>query len=356
MIDVKNVRHMAFIHPHHMRWSHRFRLLVVAVSAACTGLEDRNAAGSRTGDGAAGNGGERRFTEVQWDTLFTLRGATPGAPFVRPRLLAARGSRLYVYDYGTRQVAAFDSTGRTMWVTSSERGTPYDFGNVTDLQIAPNGDVWAVDGAKRQISILAPSGSFVRPVPVGDEVRRVVPPASDSAPFAAVVSRAPGAWTVYSRTGARLAQARFSDPVLVKAAPWSRQSFIAVGPDGGMWGAIYPFGDRFTVYRDTVQVCTGRYVDGGSFVPPAAGVRRAARAVAVGLRDTSVFILAGRKEPSGLSMLDHYSARSCRYYRSFHLPGRYLTMAVDGDRFYFESETPTAGQRSTPTVVALRQR
>jgi hypothetical protein len=73
-----------------------------------------------------------------------------------------------------------------------------------------------------------------------------------------------------------------------------------------------------------------------------------ARAVAVGLADSTVYVLSGGQADE--RHLDEYSAETCLYRHSSQTPGSFFAMAVDSGRVYLESE------ELVPHVVILRKR
>ncbi|HVT37527.1 MAG TPA: hypothetical protein VHE78_00655, partial [Gemmatimonadaceae bacterium] len=189
---------------------------------------------------------------------------------------------------------------------------------------------------------------IVRQIDVHDHIRRVVPPRATTDPIVAVVYGR-GPWTVLDPSGASLRESEFEASPFMQTSPSSRLSVVAASGDGHSWVAAYPFGDRFSVYSNTILVCSGKYIAAGSF-PAADAKRRTAWAITVGLQDSTVFVLAGGKERSKRgSVLDMYSMVTCAYEGSLRLPTRSLAMAIDQNVFYLESEA------GPPAIIALRR-
>lgn len=329
-------------------------LVVNALPAACS-TEPSSGAPPATGVWSP-NTVARSVVAARWDTLFSVQGPSASTDFTRPRLLAVGTSQLYVYDYGPQQLSAFDSAGQPLWQAGARVGGPHGFANVTDVQVAPNGDVWAVDGGRNAVVVLGRDGHVVRTVTVqhprdpGQEVQRAVPVADASRPFPVVLTSGAGPWVLVGPSGAQVGEGQFVDPVLREAAPLARQPLLSVRDDGRRWALLYLLGDRFTVYRDTSLVCTGRFVDGGTFKDAARRGPRGVRAVAVALRDSTVFVVAAGEGATRYRILDEYSAGTCAYRASVELPAPALAMAVDRNTFFL------AGRAPRPTVVAVRRR
>lgn len=309
-------------------------LVVVALLSACARASDDD---------------RRVFTAVHWDTLHVLRGSThPVLSFALPRILTARESRLYIYDFSRHRVFAFDSSGHSLWVFPQDSLKRDRLGNVTDLQVAPNGEIWAVDAGRGSLEVLSSDGSLVSSVVSKERIRRVIPSLSRNDEFAAVILGGSSPWALVDVSGQGRAVGRYPDSVVANAPPYARIPLVGMDASEHRWAAAYPFGDRFYVYRDTALICSGRFISNASFPVTAARGHRTAFAASLAFRDSSIYILAAGKGAARLRVIDVYSARSCSYERSLRIPGRALSMTIAGSIFYFESEWPDIA------VVAVR--
>lgn len=98
-----------------------------------------------------------------------------GRVLANPRLLAARGDVVYVYDAGTQELIAFASSGRALWRAGRAGKGPSEFSNPVDLQVAPNGDIHALDSDLSRITIVNPGGRVVGMHTIAEPLHRIVP-------------------------------------------------------------------------------------------------------------------------------------------------------------------------------------
>ncbi len=98
-----------------------------------------------------------------------------GRVLTNPRLLAARGDNVYVYDAGTQELIALTRTGKPLWRAGRAGRGPSEFSNPVDLQVAPNGDIHILDSDVSRITIVDPSGRVVDMRTIAEPLHRIVP-------------------------------------------------------------------------------------------------------------------------------------------------------------------------------------
>jgi hypothetical protein len=319
---------------------------VLVVAGACGG------GGNASADEAparAGVGG-RSLVEARWDTLFTIGGGVEDTLLLMPRQLAARGGRLYVFDYGDDRLKAFDAEGGLRWSFGRRGGGPEEFGNPLDVEVGPEGMVWVVDGEEGRLSVVSAEGEGVRIVRHPDVLVRDVVPLTDRL-LVTTASHDGRFWLALDGEGRVRESGEAPFPELAAADLLARQGHVAVGEDGQRWAAVFPFGRPFAVYEGTEVRCRGELVEGEGF--PArmpADPRSAVWAVGAVLGDTSLFVLPRGRTELALRALDEYSARDCRYLGSVRLPDRVVAMAASEGVFYLAVMEPA------PRVLAVRMR
>ena len=282
---------------------------------------------------------------VRWDTLYSIGGEAEDTTLLRARLIAARDGNLYAYDFSDDRLKAFDDRGRLRWTFGRQGGGPGEFGNPTDLGVAPNGDVWITDAGAARTTVLTSDGALRRHIPFdGRPIMRTIPSEGRRLVFPTSPEHF---WVALGEEGQVIEEGEFPTVELRDAEPVIRPPFVSMSPAGDVWAAVFPVADPLLVYRGRDLRCTGRLVEGGPF-PDAFSRDTPIWAVGVTVSDTSVFVLARGQTEYELQLLDEYSAEDCRYVRTLLLPRKLQALAYDGGVFYFYYEDPA------PAIVALR--
>lgn len=151
----------------------------------------------------------RVFAKGAW--VETLRITDDGGrALANPRLLAARGDNVYVYDAGTQELIAFTRSGGVLWRAGRAGRGPSEFSNPVDLQVAPNGDLHVLDSDLSRITIVNPSGRVTGMHTIAEPLHRIVP-------------RRAGWW------GAPLARPRILVPVTADGKPGVQDNDLTPG-------------------------------------------------------------------------------------------------------------------------------
>lgn len=98
-----------------------------------------------------------------------------GRVLENPRLLAARGNNVYIYDAGTQELVAFNRSGKSLWRAGRAGKGPSEFSNPVDLQVAPNGDIHVLDSDVSRITIVNANGHVAEMRTVAEPLHRIVP-------------------------------------------------------------------------------------------------------------------------------------------------------------------------------------
>lgn len=117
---------------------------------------------------------ERRFLPVEWRKTVVLEG-TLDSELLRPELMAARDSTIYVYDYGDQAVKAFALDGMLRWRFGRDGRGPGEFVNPTDLQLDREGRLWIADPATSRVTVVSAGGRLIRTVQTEMSIERLLP-------------------------------------------------------------------------------------------------------------------------------------------------------------------------------------
>jgi hypothetical protein len=287
------------------------------------------------------------YAATRWDTVFSVRSTLTDSILLRPRLIAAGGGSVYVYDYGDQSVKAFDAGGRWRWQLGRRGEGPGEFLNPFDLDVGPDGVVWVLDVDAGRITRLGPDGSLLGVLrPASQIIVSLVP---EEAHATVVSASLDPFWLSIDLEGNSLAEGGAPIERLDEIHPYARQALASGAARSAVWAAVFVRGDPLFVYEGRDLRCRSWLVEGGDF-PSEPSREDAIWAVAVAVSDTSVFVLTRGLTEKRLQLIDVYSASECSYQYTHLLPRRMNAMAYADGVFYFEYEDPA------PTLVGLRPR
>jgi hypothetical protein len=103
---------------------------------------------------------QSRQTELAPAVRARVEGGLTDTILLDPRLLATKGGRTAVYDYGRHAVEVFDSIGRLEWIFGAQGDGPGEFRLPIGLTVGESGDVWVLDQRSRRLSHLTPDGQL----------------------------------------------------------------------------------------------------------------------------------------------------------------------------------------------------
>jgi len=357
-----------------VRVSHRARLgrsehanalflacVVLSASGGCSGEPQEHSV-------TRGEAVERRIVATRWDTVFQIGSPDPADTLLLgPRTIELWGDRVAVIDWASL-VKVFDRSGRLLWWIGREGRGPKEFNNLVDLEIAPSGNLWALDAGNVRLAEISPDGEYVREVPL---THLRVPPSnvlrlSDrvifvaNTPLSTFTAAHPDSFRILSISAIPW-ELPTSWPGVPNAEINLRLVVTARDPDRTGWAAALYHGPGFMVWsRDTVR--TYRYIDPIPFAVKASPRINALRAdsarygaVSIAATNDEIFMLFGGRprrfahpdEPTVL--IDVYGLDGV-YRRSYRLPFDTRMMTTDGETFYVIEE---AGY---PSILALRPR
>lgn len=287
----------------------------------------------------------RVYQNVLWDTVFHLGGQLEDSVLLLPRLMASGAGLLFVYDYGDRQIKAFDHAGSLLWQYGKTGEGPGEFLNPFDIDVAPDGDVSVYDTGTGRITILSPDGNVRDMFTPGIAGRDVIPIQN----MTLVTPVRPGNeyWIGFDGEGRQLASGRFPLDELADAAHLARQTWSVSGGRGPRWATIFPNGNIILIHDGTELRCHGRLVEGDPF-PAAAGPDMPVWAIAAALTDSTLLVLARGTTSDAMAIIDEYSTVDCSYQRTIPLPRKVRALAFDGDILFLAYEDPA------PAILAVR--
>lgn len=284
----------------------------------------------------------RVFAKGAWVEIARITDDA-GRVLTNPRLLAARGDTVYVYDAGTQELIAFTRAGRALWRTGRAGKGPSEFSNPVDLQVAPNGDIHVLDSDLSRVTIVDASGRVVDMRTIAEPLHRIVP-------------RRAGWW------GAPLARPHILVPVTADGQPGTaddpftprdigqrhilvREPTVAPLPNGGavvgfVWSSrllvIGPSGNLIADLEGPEHVPFAELRTYTIEVPQKATVQRIDPKAHVGSRyvtanDTIALVLFGGTTRDRGKVLDRFDLRSLRYVDSARLPLQPAALRVIGN-------------------------
>ncbi|SRR6266566_1251086 len=113
----------------------------------------------------------RRWFRGTWIRV----GGVRNEYLLEPQLLAAFGRTIFVFDFGDQQLKAFSNGGQLLWSMGGPGAGPSEFGRPTDLQTAPNGDIWLSDAGNDRIYVIRSDGRSRRIIEMPRQTTRVMP-------------------------------------------------------------------------------------------------------------------------------------------------------------------------------------
>lgn len=310
-------------------------LFAICASTACAG-ETRDSSIPRQPVSAA------------WDTVFFIGGSVSDSILQLPRLLAVDRTGLYVYDYGSSTVKAFDRDGQLQWAAGRAGSGPGEFRNAVDIGTAPDGSVWVLDGGNGRVAVLDSLGNQRESFPIthASLPQRLV--LLDTVTLALLLEPGDHFFGTFSAGAVKNVEA-FPVDTLPSVDPYLR--IVVSGTNGSEWAAATVFDGRLFVYNGRTLICAG-ILRQAILVQPgqrASGQEmEIASAIAVGAND--VWVLGIDRHDRDLRYLDEYDLHTCTYRRSLQLPVRGRKVAYYDSIFYVEFEEPA------PAIVGLRPR
>lgn len=262
---------------------------------------------------------------------------------LNPELLVALDSTIILADAADRRIKAFSSSGHLLWTFGRSGQGPREFGNITDIKLAPDRSLWINDPANSRITVITPTGQFLRSLRTLAPLHRIIPLRDSS-----YLAFSAGAVFLvrYSPTGTRIG-ALPEPQFLAGVNPRAAESLFLPLPDGGAiagfrWtthlvrlrsdGAIswqtagrtglpFPSFDFQKVKLGKTQLEVGR-------------VSPDAQQSTMGLAATpwTLLALASERAPSGNAIADIYDLASGSYLGSSELPVPAVAFTYDAGK------------------------
>lgn len=116
--------------------------------------------------GACVIGARALIAQAPWRLVEEVRignGESEAYTFTDIRGLAVgTNGRIFVLDYKTQEIRAFDSTGKFIKVIARRGHGPGEISNANGLGQAPDGTIWVNDPGNSRFTLFRPDGSFLR--------------------------------------------------------------------------------------------------------------------------------------------------------------------------------------------------
>ncbi len=111
---------------------------------------------------------ERRFSTIQYDTLWTL-GGLHDTVLALPLGLHPVEDNLLVYDFNTLKLHRIGPDGALQWSWGKRGEGPGEIRNVRDIGVRQDGSIILVDGSNQRLTTLDPGGRMLheQPLPKG---------------------------------------------------------------------------------------------------------------------------------------------------------------------------------------------
>jgi hypothetical protein len=295
-----------------------------------------------------------------WDTLFIFgTAAASDASLGIPTIVLPWNDLVVVADEALGEVIAIDRSGAEVWRPGSPGAGPGEYHWIRDLVIAPNGNLWVVDGRLGRLTEIDEDGNYIRNIAARSGQRLGSAGVLDGA--LVMVYPNPHMTRLRLENGAFVDDGVLHTPLEEMIPPQSNLMLErASAPDGSMIVIALRAGDTFLVLRrDGIRGY--RYIEPVPFVPRRPpgdmsdnigySVRHYGATSASIARDTLYFLFGGRSqlledpgEPS--RHIDVYDADG-GYVRTLVLPFGARAIGTDGTVFYVARTDPY------PSLIAL---
>lgn len=295
--------------------------------------------------GGDGTDASRRVTQLAWDTAFVIGGRVNDTTLIRPWLLTAAATGIFVYDYGSASVKAFDLAGRARW-THGRRGLgPGEFRNPVDIRLDSDRHLWILDVGAARIAVLDSSGVQQQLLQLQESPQQLV--LLDTLRIAVLYS-------ADNRLAARLhPDGTFTDLLDYppdSVAPGSMNlRLVRAGSNGRQWALAFVFTGSLVVF-DGAQIRCSTMLREADLLRARVQTPGEEVEIAAGLAVTedAIWVLGIALDDRAARYGDEYDLFNCDYKRSVRFPVRARTVALVDDMFVVSYEEPA------PAIAGLR--
>ena len=332
------------------------------VTVACTlllalaagGCDSRRESGSDTVPGLQPTR-RREVVATAWDTLWSVGGAASDTLLLRPYLLAASGTGVYLYDGGSSQVLSFTPDGKLRWTFGRKGSGPNEFRGVRDVKVSESGESYLLDPRNARIVRLDTAGRVRTRIPlttVGHAEQLAV---LDGERIVLLTMDPARAFAIVDTAGK--VRERFSLPWerFAKLDQIARQGLIVSGR-GREWIFGFSMGDGWFRFDGAAPVRAAGYVEHTEFpkIENLAGggtkmaEYNACSACSASASGSTLYVHFGGYSRYRESVIDLYDLDDLRYQGSYVLPFKAVAISTVDDRVYALRDDPY------PMLVALR--
>jgi hypothetical protein len=299
---------------------------------------------------------QREIVLEAWDTLWVVGGGEQDSLLLKPYLIAASDSGVYVFDGGDERLVAFDTNGAMRWRFGGSGAGPDEFLGVRDLK-ANNESILVLDPRNNRIVRLNHDGHVRSRSPLDGVGHAEQVAWLDTGDFVLLTMDPQNAFVVVDTLG--FVRQRFSLPWpgFIELDPIARQGLIASDEQHG-WVFGFSLGDGWFSFDGNVPRRTRKYAestafpkieqsrDGGSRMAEYS----ACSACSISMSGATLYVHFGGYTKDRMAAVDRYNVNTGAYLGSFRLPFSATAISVTGNNFYALVEEPY------PMLLALRPR
>lgn len=306
----------------------------------------------------------RVIRDVEWETVFELRGSLQDTILYRASHIAADSEGLSVLDPARRALLRFSPDGGLLWIFGRQGRGPDEFLRAIDVQNDVAGRTWVVDDENMRVTVLDPDGRVSFRIPLSDlsaPPNGLAPLSGDRVIVSTLDPAAPLA--LVDREGQVLERLVFPDARLARLDPIAGQFVLAAAPEGDRVVAAFTKFDAFFGLAGTEWLpYRGWYAEGAPVPRTETRKTRTAAtttremtlaasvptAISVELAGDRLYVLFGGSTEDRGRLLDIHSAETGEYIESLRLPHRGGDIAVAEGVLYLTYSSPY------PSIVGLR--
>lgn len=307
---------------------------------------------------------DRVIREVEWETVFELKGSLQDTTMYRAKHIAADAQGLSVLDPGRSGLLRFSRDGRLLWTFGRRGEGPDEFLRAIGVQIDAAGRTWVADDRNMRVTVLDRDGRVSFRIPLNDlsaPPNGLAPLSGDRVLLATLDPTSP--LVLVGRDGRPLERLAFPEAELARLDPIAAQFTLAADPERDRAVAAFTMLDAFFALAGAEWLpYRGWYAEGASVPQTETRERRIAEtttrqtrlvgsvttALSVDLAGDRLYVLFGGSTEDHGRLLDIHSAATGEYLESLRLPRRGHEIAVAQGVLYLTYASPY------PSIVGFR--
>lgn len=306
----------------------------------------------------------RVIRDVEWETVFELRGSLQDTTMYRVHHIAADPTGLSVLDPARNALLRFSLDGRLLWTFGRTGEGPDEFLRAIAVQVDAAGRSWVADDANKRVTVLDRDGRVSFRIPLNDlsaPPNGLAPLSGDRVIIATLDPTSPLA--LVDRDGRLLQRLELPEAELARLDPIAGQFTLAADPERDRAVAAFTMFDAFFGLAGTEWLPYRGWYAEGTPVPQTETrrtrtaettrherslVASVSTALSVELAGDRLYVLFGGSSEDHGRLLDIHSADSGEYIESLRLPRRGGNIAIAEGVLYLTYSSPY------PSIVGLR--